>query len=181
MSNYFPSNFIGPGVELPAIAQVNSGITYGLGGDDLTGTDTNSSGGNDVTASSVRIAEIAYAGEAITAGDAIYIDRDDDLAYLADASVANKPGTGDTLAVALNNAVTGQTVGYASRSGDKISYLADTFEQGLWYVVGTTAGDFVASGDLASTDYSILVGYAETNAIFVFTGKRTGVEVNITP
>lgn len=101
------------------------------------------------------IVESAVAGEAITAGNAIYVDKDDSLVYQADADATSagiKPSSADRhIGVALNTGAIGQTIPYLTRVGDKVAYGTGTFSVGQWYVVSSTAGNIMPASDLVAS------------------------------
>lgn len=134
----------------------------------------------EVLAANVPAVETDVAAEAITAGQAIFLDTADTQLYKADASsVASgaRPGSGMDFGVALSSGSAGQTVCWAKRKGDTITYSAATFVAGMFYVVSDTAGGIMPVTDLSSTDSSLLIGYATSTTVLYLLPQRTGVEL----
>ena len=102
----------------------------------------------------------ATAGEALTAGNPIYLDA-------ADSDKAKKTDT-DTLAqsvcvgIALHDAANGQPVLYA-KPGSVVN-LGATLTVGEIYLPGPTAGQIVPVADQASADYVTILGVSLTAA-----------------
>jgi len=129
--------------------------------------------GTDVKKSSGQVG-LAVSAETIAAGDPVYIDDSDNLMYVADASTADSPAATDTLGVALGGGATGQTVPYAKGQGTKVDFGTGVFTAGVFYFVSPSEG-IMPAGDLASTNYSIQLGYAETTDILVLQPVIAGV------
>ena len=110
-------------------------------------------------------------GEAITAGMAVYKDATtkEHMKALCDTSAhaevkgvaVTGGGDGQDMLIAGNDCLLAGLTGLAA---------------GMWYVLSdTTAGSLMPVGDLASTNYSTLVGYAPSTTTFRVKIVKTGV------
>tara|TARA_Y100000593_G_scaffold67933_2_gene124890 strand:+ start:11575 stop:11988 length:414 start_codon:yes stop_codon:yes gene_type:complete len=128
---------------------------------------------SDVVPPSTGVAD-GTAGEAIVAGQAVYLDStDDSKVKLADAD--------DTEAKA---AAVGIAVNSAPKAGQPVSYvtLGDlTVTSGVTvgeiYVVSGTAGGVAPEGDLASSDYVTILGIGKTSTSIAVKVHVSGIQV----
>lgn len=123
--------------------------------------------------------ENATCGESIVAGQAIYIDADDSLAYLIDTSDSTKPDSGDVVGIALVSGAVGQTIPYMKRQGDTVAYgvTSEVFTDGRVYVASPTPGGIMPAADLSTAEYTVIIGYAADHANLVLRPHRTGTKV----
>ena len=129
-----------------------------------------------VTASSVAPGTGAnvkhgIAGEAITAGEPIYIDTTDgNEVKLADANASE--ATAVCKGIALNDAASGQYVTYAE-SG-KVTFNA-VLAAGKVYVVSATPGGIAPVADLATGWRTTILGVAESTTSLVLGIRAYGI------
>lgn len=131
-----------------------------------------------VTAASVTLAAgssfaVGTFGEAITAGQAVYLKASDNRLWLAqaDGTAAEAAAVG----IALNGGAAGQPAIYAV-NGSTINIGATTAK--VHYFVHSTAGGVGLAADVTSTMYITRLGYATaTDGTFVVDIKATGVTV----
>ena len=101
------------------------------------------------------------AGEAITAGQAVYYDRADKSYKLADcdsATAAVRAPRG----IALNNAADGQPIDVHTEGPITIGA---TVTAGVAYYLSATAGGICPVADLASGDYPTILGIATSASV----------------
>lgn len=123
----------------------------------------------NVQQSSAAIVSSGTAGETITAGQILYKDASDsNHLKLADCTDAEKY---DAVGIAVNGAADGQPCDYVARD--------EGLDPGTTGLVGdlallSTAGGIMPQGDLATGDYTVLVGiWDTTSTINVQIGKYT--------
>lgn len=132
---------------------------------DLTVTPANVDAGTDG-----RIGN-GIAGEAIDAGEVIYLDRTTNTYLLADAdAVASAKAAG----VAVSSAAAGQVVAFQE---DGTYTAGATTAQGTPYFVSTTAGGIAPFADLASADYVTLLGFGVTGNKIRLAINATGLTI----
>ncbi len=110
----------------------------------------------DVDPASGAIVKRKTAAVAITAGQPCYYDADG-KADLADADAQT---TAAAKGIAVNDAAADQFINILEE-GD-IDDIGGTMTIGETYVVSTTAGGIAPIGDLASGDFTTILGIAET-------------------
>lgn len=109
-------------------------------------------------------------GESISAGEALYKDATT-REYMK--AKADTEAHAAVEGIAVTDSGDGQA-GVIVEEGliEDLSGLT----AGMWYVIDkTTAGDLMPVGDLASTNYSTLVGYAPSTTSFYVKITQTGV------
>lgn len=112
------------------------------------------------------------AGEAITAGQPLYIDATDNGELkLADAN--DTAAKAAIAGIALHAASTGQPITYQT-SGEIT--IGVTVAVGTLYVVSATAGGIAPIADLVSTNYVSVIGIAKTAAILTLGLNNTGIQ-----
>ena len=95
-----------------------------------------------------------YAGATITAGQALYKDSSDSNSLKpADADDTSAKAT--VVGIALNSASDGQPVDYQTRGNIDIG---GTVTVGTVYVLSGTAGGICPAADLATGDYTSIIG-----------------------
>lgn len=105
------------------------------------------------TSTTKRLTKIA--AEAITAGESVYVNTNDQLA-LADNDLS--AAAASAVGIALASAAAGQPCPYAYE-GDLD--MGSILTAGLIYVVSSTPGGIAPSADLASGDYTTILGVAK--------------------
>jgi hypothetical protein len=131
---------------------------------DLTITAANVVAGEDVSI------EAGIAGATITAGQVVYRDTADSKYKLADAdgtSALRSPR-----GIALNGASNGQPLSIL-RNGDIT--IGATMTAGLAYYLSDEPGGICPLADLATGDYIVLVGMAESTSVLNVEFVETGV------
>jgi hypothetical protein len=103
----------------------------------------------DVGASTATGDGAVQAGEAIDAGEAIYIKASDNMAYLTDASDLTKVGF---VGIAVNSAAAGQIVHYATG----LVTVTTGVVVATFYFVSSTPGKLCLESDLVTDDYKVL-------------------------
>jgi len=114
------------------------------------------------------------AGEAITAGQAVYLKASDSELYKAQADGTSAEAT--AVGIALHASADGQPLTYAAQ-GSTINIGATTAKT-TTYVVSATAGGVAPQADLVSTNYITRLGYATaTDGTFKVDIVATGAVV----
>jgi predicted transcriptional regulator len=134
---------------------------------DLTITAANVTPGSD--------ASISYgtAGEAITAGQGVYVKSSDGKLYKAQCDGTTEEAT--VAGMAINNAAAGQPVGFVT-AGTVVT--GATTAKTTTYMVSAAAGAICPQADLVSTNKISRVGYAtDTTGTLVVDRKATGAVV----
>jgi hypothetical protein len=125
------------------------------------------------------------AGEALTAGLAVYKKASDGRLYKADCNTATVPNAGTTyppeagvIGITLNPADVGQPV-VLQESGEM--NLGATLVQGTIYVLSATPGAICPIADLVAAQTPpqnvVIIGQAKTAAIFKVKLDITGIAV----
>lgn len=112
-----------------------------------------------------------YAGETITAGQALYLHTDG-LVYKSDANgtAAQKAITGIALnGGSINQAISVQTAGSIT--------IGATVTTGLIYVLSATAGGIAPSADLASGWETIILGVATSASVIALSFYDSGASL----
>lgn len=114
------------------------------------------------------------AGEEITRGQPVFKSATDGEWYLLDADDADAIGTQGNMGIALNEAGDGQDITVCIKDPE--------FTPGITMTVGTpvvgsgTAGGLAPQGDLAASDYHIMLMHPLTTATaYLFPIRSTGV------
>lgn len=130
----------------------------------------------NVLPSTVGTRNSGIAGEALVAGEFLYL-KSDGLWYKADATTLEKSGNGSSqnLRMALADAATNQPIVFAE-PGSLIT-IGSVVAKGIWYVLSATAGKMANHGDLTSGQYSVSLGYAPTTTTFFFNPIPTSVTI----
>lgn len=131
-----------------------------------------------VTPSGTAPQSSGVAGEAISAGNFLYLKSSDNRWYKADATTAEKSGNGlaQNIRMALNDAVAaGQPISLAEPGA--VLNIGSVVAKGIWYLLSATAAKMCNHGDLTTGQYSVSLGYAPTATTFYFDPKPTGVVV----
>ena len=125
------------------------------------------------TSSTTRNTGIA--GEALEAGQFLYLKSSDNKWYKADATTLEKSGNANAqnIRLALADAATNQPIVFAE-PGSLIS-VGTVLTKGLWYVLSATAGKIADHGDLIAGQYSVNMGYAFTTSQLLFNPYPTGI------
>lgn len=129
----------------------------------------------DVTITATSVAygsnadiERGYLGATVTAGQVVYKDSADNLFKLADGN-SGTAAARTAYGIALNGGASGQPVA-VQRSGDYT--VGGTVTVGGVYVLSATAGGIAPVADLASGNYTNLIGIgitASTMRLFIGT------------
>lgn len=118
----------------------------------------------------IKASASGFAGEAITAGQCVYIDATDaNKVKLADANVTAKKGV---VGIAVQSVSNGQQVGYLT-SGEIT--IGATLTPGTPYYLSATAGAICLHADLTTLDNVISIGTALTSALLIVDIKDHGV------
>lgn len=124
--------------------------------------------------SNVKLQRVQY-GEAVTAGQAVYLKTSDNKHWKADNSTA-------TLANVSGIAMIGgaaDSYGYiiTPSANGSIVDIGGTVTVGLAYYLGSTAGAIEPKADMSSNDYvtALCIGYTSTNVMINI--RATGIQV----
>lgn len=101
--------------------------------------------------------ETGIAGEAITAGQAVYIKSADSKLWKAQCDGTAEEAT--VAGIALNGAAVGQPVAYAKSGGDIV--IGATTVKTTTYVLSATPGGVAPQADLISTNKIVRIGQAK--------------------
>lgn len=113
------------------------------------------------------------AGEAITAGQAVYLKPSDSRLWKAQCDGTTDEG--NPVGIALNGGSAGQTITYAA-SGE--INIGATTAKTTTYVLSATAGGIAPQADLVSTNKIVRMGYAkDITGGFIVDIKPTSVAV----
>ena len=112
-----------------------------------------------------------YAGEAITAGMAVYKDATTSKWMKADNTTATKA---NVTGIALNTAGTDQPL--AVQTSGEITAGA-TLTQGSVYCVGAAGGGIAPVADNGSAEYVTIIGVAKSSSVLILGIKASGVAV----
>lgn len=114
-----------------------------------------------------------WAGVAINAGQALYLDSVDGKLKLADANAAT-PEIAAVVGVALNGGGIGQTISYLS-SGE--FNPGATLVKGTTYILSQNPGGIAPAADLTTGWRLSYIGYATTTALMRLNLKSTAVQL----
>ena len=123
---------------------------------------------------SSAVVKSGTAGEAIARGDAIYKKASDGEMYLAQCDGTSAEA--EAVGIALNDAADGQPVDWQGVGSITLGAGA-SMTVGEIYCVGTTAGDIIPEGDLASTNYVTVLGVATTASVLKLGITASGAQV----
>lgn len=104
-----------------------------------------------------RILKVIDTGVTVTAGQTVYVDATSGKLKLADADAL---ATADALGIAENGGGAGQSINVVYEDNDFTA--GGTLVVGETYVVSTTAGGIAPIGDLASGDFTTILGIAKS-------------------
>ena len=111
-----------------------------------------------------------------SAGDAFYLDADGELKK-CDATDSDKPGSGESFGMILNDGSAGQEVLFADQDDIVIELGASVVEEGKLYVVSETAGKWCEQSDLTTgtnEKQSVSISGASSGSItLTFDGEET--------
>lgn len=111
-------------------------------------------------------------GEAVTQGMSVYLKSSDSKYYKAQADGTAEEST--VAGIALSSCSTNQ-LGAILTSGTLT--IGGTVVKGTPYYVSTTAGGICPFGDLGSTNYVSLIGFATTTGIISVSLNPTGIQI----
>ncbi len=119
----------------------------------------------------------ALAGEAINAGEFVYLDPADGKARKSecDATVDKAKVAG----IAVNSAVAGQPISYVA-SGE-VTVNAAFLSVGLLLVLSPTAGKCMDVGDLVNTQYVTVIGWSTAADKLKVNLAHSGIQRNLAP
>lgn len=126
-----------------------------------------------VTASSVvpqagATIKSGTAGEAISAGELVYLNTTTNTIDLADA---NALASAAVVGIAVCSAATGQPVSFVSAGPVA---LGSILTAGAVYVLSSTAGGLAPVADLSSTEYTSIIGVASSATVLNVKINNTG-------
>lgn len=127
---------------------------------------------NVVKGQNASIDRTRNAGEALTAGQAVYIKSSDDKYWKAQADGTAEEAT--VAGVALHAAAANQPI--AVQTGGEIT-IGATVVVGTIYVVSAAAGGIAPWADLVSTNKVSILGHGKTAALLVINPTVTGVAI----
>lgn len=150
---------------LPFVAVIGLVFAPALRAADLSITVAN-------VANSTANTNTGVAGATITAGVLLYLDTATNTLKLCDATNATKY---KCVGIALHASLSGQPITYATGGG---SYTpGGTLTVGTVYLCSKTGnGAIMPYGDIASTNYLFIIGYASTSTNMVLLMKDLGVQ-----
>lgn len=119
----------------------------------------------------------ALAGEAVNAGEFVYLDPSDGKARRAecDATVDKAKVAG----IAVNSAVAGQPISYVA-SGE-VTVNAAFLSVGLLLVLSPTTGKCMDVGDLVNTQYVTVIGWSTAADKLKVNLAHSGIQRNPAP
>ena len=126
-----------------------------------------------ITASSVTTDDATFtglAGEALTAGQAVYQDPDDQLWYLSDANATDKR---QVEAIALASVAAGQVVPLVGDGA--LLVLNSVLTVATLYCLSSTPGGIAPYADVASASNRFSIGYGETTTGLRLSFKDLGL------
>jgi hypothetical protein len=132
---------------------------------------------NVVVATSVALDKNSFAGETITAGQAVYKKSSDSKWWKAQADgTAEESGVGVSYGIAVTGASAGQFIVVCTGGG---TVTLGTGTAGTLYVVSATAGGIAPIADLVSTNKLTILGWGITGGggISLLSPYATGVAI----
>jgi hypothetical protein len=127
----------------------------------------------NVVAGSNATRDTGTAGEAITAGQAIYLASATNKWMLADTNSATAEAR-VAKGIALNSAALNQPV-VILKDGDIT--IGATVTKGVGYYLGGTAGTIVPVADLTTGDYTCFLGIAKSTSVIAVKIQSAGVAI----
>jgi hypothetical protein len=127
----------------------------------------------NVVAGSNATRDTGTAGEAITAGQAIYLASATNKWMLADTNSATAEAR-VAKGIALNSAALNQPV-VILKDGDIT--IGATVTKGVGYYLGGTAGTIVPVADLTTGDYTCFLGIAKSTSVIAVKIQSAGVSI----
>lgn len=128
--------------------------------------------GNVITALTGK--KSGTAGEAISAGQLLYVKAADGLLYLAQSD-GTAAAEAVVVGMALNTAATGQPVFY--QASGAITVGAVFAAAGKVLILSETAGKSCDAADATTGDYLTIVGYSTSTVAMVLDITATGLEL----
>ncbi len=113
------------------------------------------------------------AGEALDAGQIIYQDATDHLAYKAQCD--GVAGEENVLGMTVNSAVAGQPVSYVGAAEIEVGTVFAS--AGKLLILSGVAGKMCDAGDIAGGDYLVVLGWSTATDSFQLDVKRTGFQL----
>jgi len=126
-----------------------------------------------VVAGSNAVRDSGIAGEAVTAGQTIYINSTTNRVMLADTNSATAEAR-VAKGVALNGAAAEQPVTYI-KEGDLTVNAVLT--KGVGYYLGGAGGAIVPVADLTTGDYTCFLGIAKSTTVLAIKIQSAGVAI----
>ena len=115
-----------------------------------------------------------YAGEAIAAGQAVFVDTAAaNVIKLADNDLGSPADAKTVAGVALNGGATGQPIAYQN-SGEIT--IGGTVAIGEVYCLSSTAGGIAPVADVGTGDRLAIIGWGKTAAIITLAITNTGID-----
>lgn len=111
------------------------------------------------------------AGEAITAGQAVYFDRATQTYKLADANTA---AAARVAGIAVCNAAAGQIVAF---QGGGSYTVGATLVKGTVYFLAPVPGAIGAAAEVLSGDYVTILGVASSTTVMALAIHATGIAI----
>lgn len=124
-----------------------------------------------VVAGSNAITESGFAGETITAGQAVYLDTSTRLYMKADADAATAAAR-QTRGIALNGASANQPL-VIQKAGDIT--IGATLTGGTTYYLSNTAGGICPVADVGTGEYYAIIGIAKSTTVLALSLNYSGV------
>lgn len=128
---------------------------------------------SSVVAGSNAVRDSGIAGEAITAGQAIYVNSATNRVMLADTNSATAEAR-VAKGIALNGAGSEQPVAYI-KEGDLTVNAVLT--KGVGVYLGGAAGAIVPVADLTTGDYTCFLGIAKSTTVLAIKIQSAGVAI----
>lgn len=132
--------------------------------------------GDVLIADTVRATAVEV-GEAVSAGDVIVYDANDEDWVLASNASAALSGNGNNayIGIAVGSAAAGQRVAAVVTSNQEIT-LGAVLTAGRVYVL-STGGNISPESDATTSDFLTIIGYAKSSTVLVFNPISTGIQV----
>lgn len=132
--------------------------------------------GDVLVADTVRVSAVEV-GEAISAGDVIVYDANDEDWVLASNASAALSGNGNNayIGIAVGSAAAGQRVAAVINGAQDIT-LGSVLTAGRVYVL-STGGNISPESDAATNDWLTILGYAKSSTVLHFNPISTNVQV----
>lgn len=115
-----------------------------------------------------------YAGETITAGQAVFIDTAAaNVLKLADNDAGSPADIKTVAGIALNGGASGQPIAYQT-SGEIT--IGGTVSVGEVYALSSTAGGIAPIADIGTGDRLAIIGWGKTAALITLAITNTGID-----